>query len=716
MDHATSRGIGKKTAVFLLILFCVALTALCVFGAWFFYSEEFYTTPKDMLLEDSDYNMMLNKAFNIANQAYFPDSYSSRYNPEIRYSGKNTNLRYVLVSEDGEILSSNEEGWGLTENPASAFDETTLDPSGSGTTASDLAPTKDETAVAGGSTEPYSAYMTPITVYLYRHGSNSFIDVSPNAADGNRVGSCTVWCRVLPGTPVGDEFRLVHLLYDFLYAVRYAVFPAGFLAAAAAIALYVLLLTLSGRRPGSDMLFPGPLYPVPFDLLAGFCVLLFVGAAVFIGNFVRAGTIIDILLAVFFLACLLVTFLALSMSAAVRIKAGTLFSGLFVWKCIVTLWEIAKWIGRTIKKAAAAVGRGISMIPQIWKVILLFGGLLFFEIVVFGASYSDIEVYWIFHLIEVFILFGLVVWRTVSLRKLAKGGDALASGNLSYHVNPEGMPRDLKKQAEALNRIGVGMNRAVEERMKSERMKTELITNVSHDIKTPLTSIINYTDLLAKEEPENERVREYTDVLTRQSVRLKRLIDDLVEASKASTGNLDVSLAPCDASVFLEQAAGEYEQRLTDAGMTLCMAHPDHPVTILADGRRLWRVFDNLMNNIVKYGQPGTRVYLTLEEINRFAVVSFRNVSRDPLNVSPDELMERFVRGDASRSSATEGNGLGLSIAKSLTELQGGALTLSIDGDLFKAVLHFPVAEANPMPQPAPALTLTDIRLPARNA
>ncbi len=347
---------------------------------------------------------------------------------------------------------------------------------------------------------------------------------------------------------------------------------------------------------------------------------------------------------------------------------------------------------------------------------LLFGGLLFFEIAVFGASYSDIEVYWIFHLIEVFILFGLVVWRTVSLRKLAKGGDALASGNLSYHVNPEGMPRDLKKQAEALNRIGVGMNRAVEERMKSERMKTELITNVSHDIKTPLTSIINYTDLLSKEEPENERVREYTDVLTRQSVRLKRLIDDLVEASKASTGNLDVSLAPCDVSVFLEQAAGEYEQRLTDAGMTLCMAHPDHPVTILADGRRLWRVFDNLMNNIVKYGQPGTRVYLTLEEINRFAVVSFRNVSRDPLNVSPDELMERFVRGDASRSSATEGNGLGLSIAKSLTELQGGALTLSIDGDLFKAVLHFPVAESNPMPQPAPALTLPDIRLPARNA
>ena len=146
--------------------------------------------------------------------------------------------------------------------------------------------------------------------------------------------------------------------------------------------------------------------------------------------------------------------------------------------------------------------------------------------------------------------------------------------------------------------------------------------------------------------------------------------------------------------------------RLTAAGMTLLCAHPDHPVTILADGRRLWRVFDNLMNNILKYGQSGTRVYLTLEEINRFAVITFRNVSRDPLNVSPDELMERFVRGDASRSSATEGNGLGLSIAKSLTELQGGALTLAIDGDLFKATLHFPVAGSDPLPAAHPTPTL----------
>ena len=246
-----------------------------------------------------------------------------------------------------------------------------------------------------------------------------------------------------------------------------------------------------------------------------------------------------------------------------------------------------------------------------------------------------------------------------------------------------------RRHGDDLNNIGDGINRAVMQRMKSERMKTELITNVSHDIKTPLTSIINYADLISKEESDNEKIAEYSAVLLRQSERLKRLIDDLVEASKAQTGNLEVTLSPCDVGVFISQAEGEYRDRLDEAGLTLVTGQPAKEVLIMADGRRLWRVFDNLMNNAAKYSQPGTRVYLNLFEDAGQAVVTIRNTSREALNISPDELMERFVRGDSARS--TEGNGLGLSIAKSLTELQRGDFDIAIDGDLFKVTLRFPV-------------------------
>ena len=264
---------------------------------------------------------------------------------------------------------------------------------------------------------------------------------------------------------------------------------------------------------------------------------------------------------------------------------------------------------------------------------------------------------------------------------------AAASGDLSYQVDTSRMVLDFKSHGEDLNHIAQGMAAAVDQRMRSERMKTELITNVSHDIKTPLTSIINYADLIGKEPPNSEKIPEYAAVLTRQSERLKRLIEDLVEASKASTGNLEVNLAPCQPGVLLTQAAGEYEQKLKDAGLDLVTRQPETAVTILADGRRLWRVFDNLMNNICKYAQRGTRVYLTLEERDGQAVISFKNTSRAPLDIPAEELLERFVRGDAARGG--EGNGLGLSIARSLTELQKGTLELTVDGDLFKVVLRF---------------------------
>ena len=250
---------------------------------------------------------------------------------------------------------------------------------------------------------------------------------------------------------------------------------------------------------------------------------------------------------------------------------------------------------------------------------------------------------------------------------------------------------DFKDHAGDLNNIRAGLSRAVDARMKSERLKTELITNVSHDIKTPLTSIVSYVDLLSREELENDKAREYVEVLQRQSARLKKLIDDLMEASKASTGNLPVEKTRCELGVLLEQAAGEYAERLEAAGLTLVTEKPSEPVAVLADGRHLWRIFDNLMNNICKYAQSGTRVYLTLAREGEKAVVTFRNISREQLGVDGQELTERFVRGDSARS--TEGSGLGLAIAQSLAELQGAALAVTVDGDLFKVTLRFPAAE-----------------------
>ena len=268
-----------------------------------------------------------------------------------------------------------------------------------------------------------------------------------------------------------------------------------------------------------------------------------------------------------------------------------------------------------------------------------------------------------------------------------RGAKKIAAGDINYHTDTARLHGAPKQIGDSLNHIGDAISAAVEERMKSERFRTELITNVSHDLKTPLTSIINYTDLLSKEECENETMREYISVLSRQAIRLKKLTEDLLEASKASAGTLSVTLTPTDAAELLTQAVGEYEERFLAKQLQAVTEIGETPLWISADGKHLWRVFDNLLGNICKYSMPGTRVYLTAEAVGGEVVMTFRNISENPISVSADELTERFVRGDASRH--TEGSGLGLAIADSLCRLQGGTLSLTVDGDLFKAMVTF---------------------------
>ncbi len=285
---------------------------------------------------------------------------------------------------------------------------------------------------------------------------------------------------------------------------------------------------------------------------------------------------------------------------------------------------------------------------------------------------------------------------------LQKGVENIAQGKLEEKINLNKMRGIFKKHGMSINKVGEGISLAVGEQMKSERMKTELITNVSHDIKTPLTSIINYVDLIKKEDVQNEKLMEYVGVLDRQSTRLKKLINDLMDASKAATRNIEVNLEMCDVKVLLSQALGEFDEKLLAASLTVEVLQPEGEAMAMVDGRHLWRVFDNIINNICKYAMEGTRVYIDVECIDgndengmvendtdakksQLVQVTFKNISRSRLNISPDELMERFVRGDSSRH--TEGSGLGLSIARSLTELMGGCMKLDIDGDLFKLTL-----------------------------
>jgi signal transduction histidine kinase len=285
----------------------------------------------------------------------------------------------------------------------------------------------------------------------------------------------------------------------------------------------------------------------------------------------------------------------------------------------------------------------------------------------------------------------LVLLAAINMHKVQKGAKRLAEGDLTEKVDTQYLVGPFKKHAEYLNAVNDGVNRAVSERMKSESMKTELITNVSHDLKTPLTSIINYVDLLKGTDIQDEKALEYIDVIDRQSQKLKKLCADVVDASKAATGSMKVNNERTALNVLLGQMAGEYHERLKAQSLTPIAELPERDVYVYADGRLLWRVFDNLMNNVCKYAMPGTRVYLTLSGQNGHATVTLRNISGSPLNIPPEEITERFVRGDSSRN--TEGSGLGLSIAKSMTELMGGTFHIDIDGDLFKVTITFPVIQ-----------------------
>ncbi len=328
-------------------------------------------------------------------------------------------------------------------------------------------------------------------------------------------------------------------------------------------------------------------------------------------------------------------------------------------------------------------------IPVVYKVSI--PAIIYFivELFIFDSQLYGRRFY--FNVVLSLIACIAVILLAYQFSFVYKAGKELVNGNKNYKINEDKMKLmigEIKEHASNLNELSDGISLAVEKEMKSERLKAELITNVSHDIKTPLTSIINYTDLLSKEHTDEEE-KQYIDVLSRQSNKLKKLIEDLIEASKASTGNISTTIAPINIRELMEQSIAEYDEKLNKANLEVVLTIKDEPISVYADGRLLWRVLSNLFSNVSKYALGGTRVYIDVNRCNTNEVlISIKNISKDQLNINPDELTERFVRGDLSRH--TEGSGLGLNIVKSLVEVQKGRFELSIDGDLFKANIYLP--------------------------
>jgi signal transduction histidine kinase len=344
----------------------------------------------------------------------------------------------------------------------------------------------------------------------------------------------------------------------------------------------------------------------------------------------------------------------------------------------------------------------VKRLSLFWLTVLGIAGHLALK----GWQWYRREFLGVYYYFDMYIQKGVIAYDLVFValllillsqeRHIRKAAQEIIQGNLDYKLDTRRLNVTWQRLGDSLNRIGDGMNQAVENQMRSERMKTELITNVSHDLKTPLTSMINYVALLKKPDLDEATRTQYLDVVDRQSQKLKKLTEDVVEASKAASGVMQVKLEPLDAGEILEQAVGEHSQRLRQAGIEPVVTVPKKTVSLVADGTLLGRVLENLLTNIAKYAQPGTRAYFDLAQGEEGVVFTVKNVSSAPLNISADELMERFVRGDDSRHS--EGSGLGLSIAQSLTKLMGGTLTLVLDGDLFKAEIFFPAEKSMPQP------------------
>lgn len=490
--------------------------------------------------------------------------------------------------------------------------------------------------------------------------------------------------------PVADSMAESAGVYRQYAGLRIPFGQALILAVVLLLVSFVWLTVIAGRRAGDE-----EVHVIGFDRIfteiaaVGVFGIWAAGLSIFFtlldenfrmdfdANF-NAVLITAEIAAIYTAAMFLVGYLSLVR----RIKARTILKN-----------SLLRWLLKLAKKMLKKAGNVLELFsrntPGKLKIALLAGGFLLFQFVVNGIIFSGGAVFFLVLTIADCAAFLYLIRKADGRDRILEGLKRISGGELQYKIPADKLTGDQKTMAEYINHIGEGLDAAVENSLKNERMKTELITNVSHDIKTPLTSIINYVDLLKRENFTDPKICGYLDILEAKAQRLKVLTEDVVEASKASSGTLTLEMTDLNFSELLHQVMGEFEERFEEKNLTLMVHFADEPMIVHADGQRLWRVLENIFGNVVKYALEGTRVYVQTTPEKGRVVFSLKNISAQPLNISADELTERFIRGDVSRN--TEGSGLGLSIAKSLTELQGGEFRLYLDGDLFKVIITFPL-------------------------
>lgn len=494
--------------------------------------------------------------------------------------------------------------------------------------------------------------------------------------------------------PIQDSFYTENALYEKYGGSVRQIGMFCLLAAVLFLVCIVWLAVVAGRNGKDDGLHLNWFDRWKTELAAAIVIAVWVGVCVVI-NSIRLGvnyegervgsyftsslTYVENSIPVIICGCVVgaftcAMFLTGFLSLVRRIKAGT------VWKN-----SILRMLCKFVKLV-------FDNLNSVWRTLLLFGGYMFIQLLFViscaNRSYGVSSFVLLLMLLADIAAFIWLIYVAIGKKRIKEGIEKVAGGEVDYKIPVEGLRGTQRQIAEEINAIGEGLEAALEKSMRSERLKTDLITNVSHDIKTPLTSIINYVELLKQENFEDPKIRRYIEILEQKSQRLKTLTEDVVEASKVSSGNITLEYMNINLVEMIQQTSGEFQEKFEKRGLKEVLNLSESEAFIYVDGRRTWRILENVYNNAAKYAMEGTRIYADLTADEQKVIFSLKNVSEQPLNISADELTERFIRGDISRS--TEGSGLGLSIAKTLTEMQGGKFELYLDGDLFKVTITFP--------------------------
>ena len=474
-----------------------------------------------------------------------------------------------------------------------------------------------------------------------------------------------------------SAYGINETLYTYMLENRTQPIYATILSIGLLIIIIIYLFWSIGHKEGEVGITLNSIDKIPYEILVFVCLMILSVALAVVVNI--GGTINYVILLVGILGYLICYAMCavIGVTTIKRIKAKKFIKSFLIYK-------IGKWCFDKIQGWLRTINQNATENKRIFWYYLLF---IIISIMLANLFYTGIAI---------ILLIGFWIWAYYQIKKYILEQEKIKNAlkdiyegkSNDVHLNESELKGALKEMAIYVNDIASGFSNAINESLKSERLKTELITNVSHDIKTPLTSIINYVDLLKKENIQDEKVKEYIDILDKKSQRLKKLTEDLVEASKVSSGNVKLNLENINIKELFNQTIGEFKDRFEEKNLIIETTIPNDNIKINADSRYLYRIIENLFSNITKYALEGSRVYIDIIEKGKIVDISIKNISKDKLNISSDELMQRFVRGDKSRY--TEGSGLGLSIAKSLTELQGGTFDIIIDGDLFKVHIIWP--------------------------